>query len=314
MSEPVAVRPLLRADAGRVADLHLLAFPDYESSRLGRSYCRRLVLAYDDRPDAWVLVAMRGEAIDGFLVGAPPAAQRQVNAALLVPWAALEYVMLSATRGLGTMRPYTLVGQVVRPVLQLALVLAVLATGAEVDLAWTWTAPYLLTGVLALTWWRRLVPARAGVPERAALPWREFWSFTAPRSLASMAQMTMQRLDIVLVAALSGPRSAAVYAAATRFVVLGQLARTAVSLAVQPQLAAELATTGHDRGPVASTPRQYRAKTLDRTIDFPNGELAVAAPYRRDRAALLPVPRRQIYPVRVQHEAGWRYRAAFGLS
>jgi O-antigen/teichoic acid export membrane protein len=148
------------------------------------------------------------------------------------------------------MRPYTLVGQVVRPVLQLALVLAVLATGAEVDLAWTWTVPYLLTGVLALTWWRRLVPARAGVPERAALPWREFWSFTAPRSLANMAQMTMQRLDIVLVAALSGPRSAAVYAAATRFVVLGQLARTAVSLAVQPQLAAALATAGHDRARV----------------------------------------------------------------
>ncbi|MBX3284072.1 MAG: GNAT family N-acetyltransferase, partial [Actinobacteria bacterium] len=89
MSDLAAVRPLRPADAGRVAELHLLAFPDYESSRLGRGYCRRLVLAYADRPDAWVLVAGRGEVIDGFLVGAPPSAQREVNAALLVPWGLL---------------------------------------------------------------------------------------------------------------------------------------------------------------------------------------------------------------------------------
>jgi O-antigen/teichoic acid export membrane protein len=60
-----------------------------------------------------------------------------------------------------------------------------------------------------------------------------------------MAQIAMQRLDIVLVAAISGPVAAATYTAATRFVVLGQFARNAVSLAVQPHLASAL--TSPDR-------------------------------------------------------------------
>jgi O-antigen/teichoic acid export membrane protein len=183
------------------------------------------------------------------LVGGDRATAAVRAVALLVPWAGVEYVMLSATRGLGTMRPYTVVEQVVRPVLQLALAAAVLATGLGVDLAWTWSAPYALTAVLAWWWWHRLVPATSR-HDRAGLPWREFWGFTAPRSLASVAQMAMQRLDIVLVAALAGPRDAAVYAAATRFVVLGQFARGAVSLAVQPHLAGALATAERDRARV----------------------------------------------------------------
>lgn len=92
MIEPVGfdVRPVRPDEAVRVGDLHRLAFPDYESSRLGRGYCRRLVLAYADRPDAWVLVAVApGRPIEGFLVGAPPEVQRQVNASLLVPWGVL---------------------------------------------------------------------------------------------------------------------------------------------------------------------------------------------------------------------------------
>jgi ribosomal protein S18 acetylase RimI-like enzyme len=92
VSGPTAfeVRPLRSEEAARVADLHLLAFPDYESSRLGRGYCRRLVLAYGARSDSWVSVAVApGGPIEGFLVGAPPAAQREVNASLVVPWGLL---------------------------------------------------------------------------------------------------------------------------------------------------------------------------------------------------------------------------------
>lgn len=92
MTPPVAfeVRPLRPADAGRVAELHRLAFPDYESSRLGLGYCRRLVLAYAARSDAFVLVAAApGHPAAGFLVGAPAAAQREVNRSLMVPWGVL---------------------------------------------------------------------------------------------------------------------------------------------------------------------------------------------------------------------------------
>ena len=63
-----------------------------------------------------------------------------------------------------------------------------------------------------------------------------FWAFTAPRALAAVAQIVLQRLDIVLVAVISGPAQAAVYAAATRFLVAGQLANAALIQAAQPQL------------------------------------------------------------------------------
>jgi O-antigen/teichoic acid export membrane protein len=70
---------------------------------------------------------------------------------------------------------------------------------------------------------------------------REFWRFTAPRALASVAQMAMQRLDIVLVAAMAGAVPAAVYTAATRFLVVGQTGQRAISLAVQPRIGEALA-------------------------------------------------------------------------
>jgi O-antigen/teichoic acid export membrane protein len=70
---------------------------------------------------------------------------------------------------------------------------------------------------------------------------RTFWRFTAPRSLASVAQFLMQRIDIVLVGALSGAVEAAIFTAGTRFVVAGQMGRQAVSLAVQPPLAEAIA-------------------------------------------------------------------------
>jgi O-antigen/teichoic acid export membrane protein len=51
----------------------------------------------------------------------------------------------------------------------------------------------------------------------------------------------MQRIDIVLVAALAGAVEAAVFTASTRFIVAGQMGAFAISLAVQPPLAAALA-------------------------------------------------------------------------
>jgi len=181
---------------------------------------------------------------------APEQAAHALRAlALLVPFVGLESVLLSATRGLGMMRPYVVVEQILRPTLQLLLAVLIIVSGTAVDLAWSWSLPYLVAGLLALRWWRRLVPRRtASWVALARTPGvaREFWSFTGPRSFASAAQTAMQRFDIVLVAALAGPAPAAVYTAATRFVVAGQLARTAVSLAVQPYFARALARDGHE--------------------------------------------------------------------
>jgi O-antigen/teichoic acid export membrane protein len=76
---------------------------------------------------------------------------------------------------------------------------------------------------------------------------RGFWRFTAPRALASLAQITIQRIDIVLVAVMRGPAEAAVYTAATRFLVAGQLGNAAISMAAQPRFT-ELFAVGDRRG------------------------------------------------------------------
>jgi O-antigen/teichoic acid export membrane protein len=65
---------------------------------------------------------------------------------------------------------------------------------------------------------------------------RAFWRFTMPRAAASLTSITVQRLDIVLVAIMKGPVEAALYTAATRFLVLGQAGGTAISRASQPRL------------------------------------------------------------------------------
>ena len=96
-------------------------------------------------------------------------------------------------------------------------------------------------------------PARAGAPgtriadrRLANANPRGFWLFTAPRGLATLAQITIQRIDIVLVAIMRGPAQAAVYTAATRFLVIGQLASTAISMAAQPRFT-ELFAVGDRR-------------------------------------------------------------------
>ena len=63
-----------------------------------------------------------------------------------------------------------------------------------------------------------------------------FWRFTGPRAAAMVTSALLQRLDIVIVAILIGPAEAAVYTAATRFLVLSQFGSAAVSRASQPRL------------------------------------------------------------------------------
>ena len=72
---------------------------------------------------------------------------------------------------------------------------------------------------------------------------RGFWRFTAPRAAASLASVILQRIDIVLVAIIRGPVAAAIYTAATRFLVAGQFGNMAISMSAQPRFT-ELFTAG----------------------------------------------------------------------
>lgn len=167
--------------------------------------------------------------------------------ALFIPFAGVENVALSATRGMGRMRANAIIEQLGRAPVQMMLVVAVVVLPATGLFVWAWAAAYAPAAVLAWLAWRRLRPADVEPvddPDDARLG-RDFWRFSVPRALTSVAQIAMQRFDIVLVGALSGASNAAIYAAATRFVVAGQMANNAVAQATQPRLAETLTRGDH---------------------------------------------------------------------
>lgn len=174
-----------------------------------------------------------------------------------LPVAALSEALLAATRGYGTMRPSALVERIGRPITQLLLILVVVLLGSAALLPLAWAGPYLPAAVLAALAlaprWRRTTPppvphdtaGSAAVTEPPLA--RTFWRYTAPRAVVGIAQLGLQRIDIILVAAFLGAAQAAIYTAATRFLVVGQLAQQALTQAVQPQFAGLFAGSDHTR-------------------------------------------------------------------
>ncbi|WP_127499677.1 MATE family efflux transporter [Actinoplanes solisilvae] len=171
--------------------------------------------------------------------------------AAFLPLQAMTDALLTATRGYRAMRPTVTLDRILRSVLQLILVaaagIAALWTAGSLSaFALAWALPYLPVTVLSAYALRKVY--RAGKPprarthraERRALR-REFWRFTGPRAVASVAQLALQRVDVLLVAALGGLAPAAIYAVAGRFVVLIQFANQGISQSVQPRLAEALA-------------------------------------------------------------------------
>jgi O-antigen/teichoic acid export membrane protein len=197
--------------------------------------------------------------------------------ALLVPFAAISDTLLMGSRGFNTMRPLVLVERIGRPVGQVALTVVAVLIGTKGAVAFTmaWALPYVATAGVAL-WWTSALLRRAErrnnrKPDSAAdsaadgagdarnagaTTAREYWIYTAPRAMQSIVQIALQRLDIVLVSALVGPREAAVYAAVTRFLVFGQLGAQAITSAVQPQLGSLLFS-----GDRAGAGRVYQVST-----------------------------------------------------
>jgi O-antigen/teichoic acid export membrane protein len=165
--------------------------------------------------------------------------------AAVLPFAVLLDTLLGATRGYRDMRPTAAINGVGLSALQLlgALIAALLGTAAL--LAPLWALAYIPAAIAAWLWLRRIRRSRstdAGPQRRAPDAFvpdpGAFWRFTAPRALANWGRIVIQRLDIVLVAIIRGPIDAAIYTAATRFLVVGQLFNAAISMAAQPQLSA----------------------------------------------------------------------------
>lgn len=174
--------------------------------------------------------------------------------ALALPAIVMLDALLGVSRGLGTMTPTAAIDRIARPAAQLLLTIGAAVMGGMVAVTTAWALPFLALVLIAGIW---VVRHTGG--ERSAVDSRlrgDFWRFTWPRAITSVVQQARQRFDIVLVAAIRGPTEAAIYAIATRFLVVGQLTNSALALAAQPQVASLSAT---DRK--ASIASLYRSTT-----------------------------------------------------
>lgn len=183
---------------------------------------------------------------------------------VLLPWVPVGVVYsvsMSTSRGLGSLLPLVAGEKIGRHVLETGAAGLVAIQGAAVSMVvLAWVAPYLAVLVWLAFWvWRRL--RRAEVAEGPPPPpesWHdlgaEFWRFSAPRALSRVFTVALQRVDILIVGALSGPADAAVYAAATRFLVLGLMFVQAIQQVMTPTIS-ECLAVGDDR----------RAETIYRT-------------------------------------------------
>lgn len=163
-----------------------------------------------------------------------------------LPAAVLCDVSLAATRAFGDIRSTVLVDKVLRAGAQPVLIgLALAAGGGLQGAALAWAATHVLAAVAA-GWVLRVGLARRGLgmppapADSSGEVLRAFWSFTWLRALARVAQLSMQKVDIVLVALLLSPGAAAAYTVATRFVPLGQLLTQPIQQVLQPRLTAIL--------------------------------------------------------------------------
>ncbi|MFI6788720.1 lipopolysaccharide biosynthesis protein [Nonomuraea sp. NPDC050383] len=172
--------------------------------------------------------------------------------ALALPVIVAGDVLLAATRGFGAMRPTVLLDGLMLPVAQLTLVAAAALAAAPGWLPLAWALPYAPVLVLSAFGVRGRAPRTPYLPGTA----RDLWRHTAPRAVAGAVQAVFQRLDIVVVALLGGPAQAAVYTAATRFKVVGQLAGQGMAQAVQARLVRAMA-----EGELARARELYQATT-----------------------------------------------------
>jgi O-antigen/teichoic acid export membrane protein len=226
-----------------------------------------------------VLAVSVAVAVAGLLLAGPvaraavPAADAgelalalRVLAPFLVLSTASALPLNGAARGLGSMRSFTLIQQVLLPAGRpVAVLAAVLLLGpSPVRALAAWALPLVpAVGIAAVDVRRRMRAVAAETAEACEADAdareisRRFWRLTAPRGLAATFEVVIVWADVVLVTVLRGPAEAGIYAAASRFVTSGTLAMQAIRLAIGPVLAGSFG-----RGDLAEAERVHRFSTV----------------------------------------------------
>jgi len=178
-----------------------------------------------------------------------------------IPAGAAILVLLAASRGLGTMTPTVIVDRVGRPIVQLAAVWVASLFGAgAAAIMFGWAVPYAVAAIASAAIVAAMA-ARSKDGDAAGLPseWSSaaFWRFTAARSVSNALSLIIRWFDTIMVGALLGASSAAVYTAATRLLTTGNFVNVAIMQAAAPKIG-----EGFARGSWEVVQKAYRTATL----------------------------------------------------
>jgi O-antigen/teichoic acid export membrane protein len=180
---------------------------------------------------------LEGEAGDGGLAG-----YLRIFA-LALPFTAMYYAILAATRGFGTMMPTVAIERVGRTCAQTLGAGLVVAGGGNLNiLTLAWALPFVVGSFLAAWQLSGLIHREEARSSSEIAPppvWdaaREFWTFSSLRGLASILNTAFLWLDTLLVGALVSTSAAAIYTTSSRMVRLGSIVLLGIVQAVGPQV------------------------------------------------------------------------------
>jgi O-antigen/teichoic acid export membrane protein len=169
-----------------------------------------------------------------------------------VPVASIYTVLVQGSRGFGTMSVLVGVDKIARALALPVVAAVLLAAGGGADgvvLLWgatTAIAAVVTIGcVVALT--RRSTRGHTRAPDgshRKVVA--SFWSFALPRAAGQSFDVAVLWLDTLLVAALLGPTAAGIYAAGTRYLLIGTFTAEAIQQAVAPRVSALITRGARD--------------------------------------------------------------------
>ncbi len=156
--------------------------------------------------------------------------------AVLLPFAGLYELTMGALRASDRVFLSVGVDRIIRPILQIGLMLAVaFSDGGSSALVLAWATPFVVAAIVASAL-LIVLPPRTASHEHLEVPQRVFWHYTAPRSIARIAQTLTQRLDVVILAAVYPLEEVAVYGTVSRCMIAGVFVATALRQTVQPRL------------------------------------------------------------------------------
>lgn len=175
--------------------------------------------------------------------------------------ATLMTLAFGVLRGFKATAAFTFLQSALLPSLRLlGLGLALAFWGSFASLALAWMLPLILVTALALSWAARLLrehlalvqapsaplsnPAQASPLESSALPkdFASFWSFSAPRGLATLVETLLEWVDVLLVILFLGPAAGGIYGAVNRCVRVGAMIEHTARIVTGPEISATLAS------------------------------------------------------------------------